>query len=603
MLRACSSRGLARGATRAAHGSGWSPRTRTRTCTTTSTASSASATAIVQDKQKKLERVLVTTPIFYVNGSPHIGHAYSGLLADALARWLRLEGHEVLFTTGTDEHGAKVERAGIDKGAASTKDYCDGISQEFRELFEALGTSHDDFIRTTEPRHGANVAALWERLQSAGFINLGEHQGWYCQSDEAFLTDKQVADQGDGKMVSLESGHAVEWVSESNYVFPLSQFHERLLEWLSANEKVAVQPSTRWNEVDAFLRQEKADGKPELDDLSVSRPRDRVRWAWPVPTDDQHSVYVWLDALANYLTASGVKIPADPDQAVSWRDAGVDRVIHVIGKDILRFHTVYWPAFLMAAGIETPDVVFAHGHWTVERTKMSKSLGNVVNPMDLVAAYGVDAVRYSLLRNGSIGADLDFSNEMLESRRRDELINTYGNLLARCTGKSLAPDDAWPGPAANTRPQDSDLASNHLSGLADVVGSHFARLEFARGAGEIMDVLYEANRVVTAEEPWVLRKKLRQDPDAPEADDLRAQLDTTMYWVLETLRVTSILLQPIVPEAAGRALDALGIPAAQRSVADARRVGDTSLKSLTMQRPKKGSVVLIPPLPKPDAQA
>lgn len=559
--------------------------------------SSSSSGGDIAAGDKGKDRVLVTTPIFYVNGSPHIGHAYSGLLADALARWLRLSGHQVLFSTGTDEHGSKVEKAAIDIGAESTKAYCDEISGQFKRLFEALGTSHDDYIRTTEDRHGEVVAQLWQRLENAGFIETGEHSGWYCQSDEAFLTEKQVTERpSDGAMVSLESGHTVEWISEKNYIFKLSKFHKELLGWLKEGpEGDAVWPSTRCNEVEAFLRQEGPNG-PELGDLSVSRPRDRVRWAWPVPNDEAQSIYVWLDALANYLTVAGAKIPTNVAEPFSWRDVGIDRVIHVIGKDILRFHSVYWPAFLIAGGIEPPSAVVAHGHWTVERTKMSKSLGNVIDPMTLIDKYGVDAVRYALLRNGSIAGDLDYSNDMLEARRRDELTNTYGNLLARCTGKNLSPDDVWPSPAARTEVGSNDLAMNFLSGLADSVGAKFERLEFARGLEEIMDVLYEANRVITVEEPWVLRKKLRQNPDAEDAPELQARYDTCMYWMLETVRVTSILLQPVIPEAAGKALDALGIPADARQVANARMVGNTAPGAYTMQRPRKGSVVIVPPM-------
>lgn len=531
--------------------------------------------------------VLVTTPIFYVNGRPNIGHAYSGLLCDALARWLRLKGRRVLFTTGTDEHGAKVEQASAAAGSASCQAFCDDVSGEFRALFAALNTSHDDFVRTTEPRHAATVAALWRRLRRGAALRRGSFAGWYCQSDEAFLTDAQVED---GK--SLESGHAVEWLQEDNYLFSLPQFQQRLAAWLhgEAGGFGSVHPPQRRNEMTAWL------SRNELRDLSVSRPRQRVRWALPVPDDAAQSVYVWVDALSNYLTVTGIEVPEDPAVPLRWEDAGVSEVYHVVGKDILRFHALYWPALLMAAGLAPPTHVIAHGHWTVQQTKMSKSLGNVVDPLELLRRFETDAVRYGLLRNGSLQDDLDFSEEALVAKRTDELANTFGNLLSRCLGRKLSPDEHWPGAAADADPQASQLAATHLLGLAEKVDKSFSRLEFPRGLQLVMSALYDANRVFTEQQPWVLRKRLGEPDLGPdERQRLQREFDTSLMWLLETLRVCSILLQPIVPESAGKALDALGIPHDARDFAHAAKVPVSAEPcAYTFERPPRGSVVLFP---------
>ncbi|CAK8993735.1 Probable methionine--tRNA ligase [Durusdinium trenchii] len=548
-------------------------------------------------------KMLVTTPIFYCNGLPHIGHAYSSLLADGLARYWRLAGRQVVLATGTDEHGSKVEEAARAQGFEETISFCDHVSGEFRKQFDALQISYDDFIRTTEERHAEKVEALWRRLHAKGAIVRGSHEGWYCQSDEAFLTDKQVEKTEDGKHVSAESGHAVEWLAESNLLFKLSDLEGEIKAWLESDGRRGphVVPQSRLHEMLALIE---AGG---LRDLSVSRPRDRVGWALPVPDDSSQSIYVWLDALTNYLTTAKVPVNPDPMMPVSWKDAGVDHVVHVIGKDILRFHTVYWPGFLIAAGIEPPDQVFVHGHWTVNGTKMSKSLGNVINPADLLKVYEVDAVRYALLRNGGISSDLDFSLQIVHNHRRDDLANTYGNLLTRCVAHKLLPDPVWPGPNAvldaRASPMLAEVAG--LPALAEQVSRDFEQLAFARGLESIMRVLASTNAGFTSSEPWVKQKQLRlleKSADHPgkaeEQLHLRTEFDTSLFWMLETLRVCSILLIPAIPTTAHKALDALGIPFDQRTLDHAQEL-TASHSVYSVNRPsKKGvPVVLLPRLP------
>jgi len=460
-----------------------------------------------------------------------------------------MQGDQVVFSTGTDEHGSKVEKAANGK---DVKEYCNKISSSFKNLFTCLGTSHDVFVRTTDDRHKQTVQALWQRLVNGGYLVQGEHEGWYCQSDEAFLTDQQVGENPDGKRVSLESGHAVEWLKEANYLFQLPKFTDRILEWL---DTTAVYPPARSNEIKGFL------SAHDIRDLSVSRPSDRVPWAIPVPGDASQSVYVWLDALTNYLTVAGIQVSPDPTVPVHW---GFDKVVHVVGKDILRFHTLYWPSFLMAAGIDPPNRVIVHAHWTVNKVKMSKSLGNVMCPVELLKKYELDAVRYTLLRNGGLVDDADFSEDSLKSRRKDELANTYGNLLSRSTANRIMPQTKWPD-VQNI--EDIPLVKNHVRPLPGVVDAYYQDFEFSKGIEAVVHLLYESNRVFTEEEPWVLIKQLKRNPENQE--ELQLKLNSIMYSMLESLRVSSLLLLPIIPDTCNKVLDSLGVSSEERSFKDA----------------------------------
>ncbi|MEM6902930.1 MAG: methionine--tRNA ligase, partial [Pseudomonadota bacterium] len=348
----------------------------------------------------------ITTPIYYVNDSPHIGHAYTTLACDVLARFKRLDGYEVKFLTGTDEHGQKVQKSAEAAGMAPQA-FTDKVSQNFRDLTGLLNFSNDDFIRTTEVRHREACQALWKKLVDQGDIYLGSYAGWYAVRDEAFYQEDELTDGPDGTKIA-PSGAACEWVEEASYFFKLSAWQDRLLEFYEANPDFIL-PTARRNEVLSFV-------KGGLKDLSVSRTT--FDWGVPVPGDDDHIMYVWLDALTNYLTAVGYPDTKSEEYSTLW-----PANLHMVGKDILRFHAVYWPAFLMAAKLPPPQRVFAHGWWTIEGQKMSKSLGNVITPESLLDNYGVDGSRYALMAEMPFGNDGNFTHENAVLRINGDLAN------------------------------------------------------------------------------------------------------------------------------------------------------------------------------------
>ncbi len=470
----------------------------------------------------------VTTPIYYVNGLPHLGHAYTTVACDALARFMRLDGYRVKFLTGTDEHGQKVEQSARAAGV-SPQAFTDRISGAFRDVTRLLNISNDDFIRTTEPRHTRAVQAIWQELQRRDEIYLGRFAGWYSVRDEAFYDETELVDGPDGRCAP--TGAAVEWFEEENYFFRLSAWQDRLLAYYEENPE-AVAPRSRRNEVISFV-------KGGLNDLSISRTS--FSWGIPVPGDSRHVIYVWLDALTNYITALGYPDVANPEFSTYW-----PTVLHVVGKDILRFHSVYWPAFLMAAGLAPPRRVFANGWWTVEGQKMSKSLGNVIPPSQLVDTYGVDPVRYFLLRELPFGHDGDFSHRAMVGRLNSDLANDLGNLAQRVlvmihrdcgavmpeAGALEAPDRALLGLAA---------------GLLETVRNHMAEQAFHLALEAIWKLVAEANRYIDEQAPWALRR----------TDAVRMR--TVLYTLAETIRHLGILVQPFVPSAAIRLLDQLGV--------------------------------------------
>lgn len=472
----------------------------------------------------------ITTPIYYVNDSPHIGHAYTTLACDAVARFMRLDGRDVHFLTGTDEHGQKVEKAARDRGM-DPQAFTDQVSTRFRDLAEVMHFSHDDFIRTTEDRHKRAVQHLWQRLVDAGEIYLGAYSGWYSVRDEAFYTESELID---GK---APTGAPVEWVEEPSYFFRLSAWQERLLAFYDAHPD-CILPETRRNEVISFVR-------GGLHDLSVSRTT--FNWGIPVPGDPDHVMYVWLDALTNYLSALGY-----PGDQTGLCEKFWPCDVHVVGKDILRFHAVYWPAFLMAAGIEPPRRVFAHGWWTNEGQKISKSVGNVIDPHELVARYGLDATRYFLLREVPFGNDGDFSHAAMLRRMNSDLANDYGNLCQRvlsmihknCAAEVPVPGDLAAADAAMLAKTESVL--DDCRRLMDRQATH-AALE------AIWTVIGEANRYVDSVAPWALRKS---DP---------ARMATVLWVLAETIRRVAILTQPFMPDASGQILDQLSVPSDHRS--------------------------------------
>jgi methionyl-tRNA synthetase len=474
----------------------------------------------------------ITTPIYYVNDQPHIGHAYTEVACDALARFMRLDGRCVKFLTGTDEHGQKVEQSARSAGI-SPQQFTDRISPAFREMARVLAISNDDFIRTTEPRHIRAVEALWRELERRGEIYLGRFAGWYAVRDEAFYSEEELVD---GK---APSGAEVEWVEEENYFFRLSAWQSRLLDYYEANPE-AVAPRSRRNEVISFVR-------GGLNDLSISRTS--FSWGVPVPGHPGHIVYVWFDALINYLSAVGYPETENAEFSIFW-----PTVFHMVGKDIVRFHAVYWPAFLMAAGLTPPRRVYAHGWWTVEGQKMSKSLGNVVAPQQLVDTYGLDPVRYFLLRELPFGSDGDFSHRAIVARLNGDLANDFGNLAQRVLvmiNRDCGAVLPAPGPLSN--PDQSLLAS--AAELLGTVRNHMDEQAFHIALEAIWRVVAEANHYVDEQAPWALR---RNDP---------ARMGTVLYALAEVIRCLAILTQPFVPIAAGKLLDQLAVPLASRDFA------------------------------------
>jgi len=475
----------------------------------------------------------ITTAISYVNGPPHIGHAYEVIATDAMARFKRLDGYDVRFLTGTDEYGQKVERTAAAAGQ-TPQAYTDAIAALFVEHAALLNISNDDFIRTTEARHTASVQAIWRAIRDAGYIYEGNYAGWYAVRDEAFYGEDELTEDADGTKRG-PTGAEVAWVEEPTYFFRLSAFQDKLLE-LYERQPDFVQPDSRRNEMIAFVRQ-------GLRDLSVSRTT--FDWGVPVPDDARHVTYVWLDALTNYITALGY-----PDTAGLYAKYWpVD--VHMIGKDITRFHAVYWPAFLMAAGLDLPRYVFAHGFLLTSGEKMSKSVGNVVAPADWVAAYGLDPVRYYLLREVPFGQDGSVSHDGIVARLNGDLANDLGNLAQRVLAMVAKNCGGAVPERGDLTAADTELLG-HAHHLLGQVREAFDALAFHRGLEAIWRVVGEANRYVDARAPWALRKT---DP---------ARMETVLYTLAEVVRHLAILVLPVMPESGAKLLDLLAVPENER---------------------------------------
>jgi methionyl-tRNA synthetase len=493
----------------------------------------------------------LTTPIYYVNGAPHIGHAYTSIAADVLARWKRLDGCDVFFLTGTDEHGQKVEKAALDAGL-DPQAFTDSIAGTFVAMARRMGISNDDFIRTTEPRHKRACEALWRRLAAAGDIYLGAYEGWYAVRDEAFYAESELAAAPDGRKLA-PTGAPVEWVREPSYFFRLSAWQDRLLAFYEANPAF-IAPASRRNEVLSFVR-------GGLTDLSISRTS--FRWGVPVPDDPDHVMYVWLDALTNYLTAVGFPDEADP----RWRFWPAD--LHLVGKDIIRFHAVYWPAFLMAAGVAPPRRVYANGWWTVDGEKMSKSLGNALDPNALVAEFGLDAIRFFLLREVPFGNDGSFSRKALISRLNVELANDLGNLAQR-TLSLVARHCGGTLPEVGPATAEDDALRAAAAALPGAMGALLDRQAFGEALEEAWKVIRAANSYVDRQAPWALA---RSD---------RARMAAVLRTLADALRGIATVLLAFMPESMGRMLDQLGVPAEERTLA-------------ALTRPLPAGVTLPPP--------
>ena len=476
----------------------------------------------------------ITTPIYYVNDIPHIGHAYCTMACDALARYKRLDGYDVMFLTGTDEHGQKIQKAALAAGM-DPKAFTDKVSQNFRDIAKTMNFSNDDFIRTTEERHYKAAQHLWNELIKRDEIYLGKYAGWYAVRDEAYYAESELTTGPSGKKIA-PSGAECEWVEEESYFFRLSNWGDKLLKFYDENPDFIL-PHYRRNEVIAFVKQ-------GMHDLSVSRTA--ISWGIPIPGNEKHVMYVWLDALTNYITAVGY-----PDVDCESYKKYWPADLHMVGKDILRFHAIYWPAFLMAAGLQPPKRVFAHGWWTNEGQKISKSLGNTIDPHDLIKTYGLDQTRYFMLREVPFGNDSDYSRAAMINRINSNLANDLGNLAQR----SLSMIAKNCGAAVPTFGAFTD-ADNALLGKAyGLLAETRREMEvqaFHKALDAVWAVIGDGNRYVDEQAPWGLKKT---DP---------ARMQTVLYVLAETVRCVAILLQPFMPDSMSAMLDQLGVPKDQR---------------------------------------
>jgi methionyl-tRNA synthetase len=482
-------------------------------------------------------RYYLTTPIYYVNDAPHIGHAYTTLACDVLARFMRLDGRDVMFLTGTDEHGQKVEKSAAVAGMGP-KDFTDKVSQNFRDLARAMNFSHDDFIRTTEARHIRACQALWERLLKNDQIYLGKYAGWYAVRDEAYYAEDELTTSPSGKKIA-PSGAEAEWVEEPSYFFRLSAWQDRLLKFYDDHPDF-IAPEVRRNEVTSFVRS-------GLRDLSVSRTS--FKWGVPVPNDPAHIMYVWLDALTNYITAAGFPDVESPTFRRFW-----PADLHMVGKDILRFHAVYWPAFLMAGDLAPPRRVFAHGWWTNEGQKISKSTGNVIDPLSLIERYGLDPVRYFLMREIPFGNDGDFSHRAMVNRMNGDLANDFGNLAQRVLSM-INKNCAAAVPDHGSFSSADQVLLGAAEGLYGRLVDEIGRQAFHTALESMWQVVAMGNRYVDEQAPWALNKN-----DPP-------RMATVLYVVADVVRRLAILAQPFMPGSCGRLLDQLAVPVDQRQFA------------------------------------
>ena len=465
----------------------------------------------------------ITTPIYYPSARPHMGHAYSSIIADFFARFKRMDGFNVHFLTGTDEHGLKIQRA-AESNNVEPHIFCDQISQTFRELSKTLNLSNTDFIRTTEDRHKKAVQHLWSELEKNGNIYLSKYSGWYSVSDEAFYSEDEIVDK-DGVKVADNSGSPVEWIEEESYFFRLSKWQDKLLDYYEKN-KDFISPKTRKKEVVSFV-------KGGLKDLSISRKA--FSWGINVPSNNEHVIYVWLDALTNYISALNYPDTKDLLFKKFWPTS-----VHLIGKDILRFHAVYWPAFLMAAEIPLPEKVYGHGWILSGEEKMSKSKGNILDPLEIINTYGLDPLRYYLIKEVSFGNDGNISQDKLEDCINSDLANNYGNLCQRVTAFAEKNCASKIPKFKNFDKEDLIILNNFTDNLP-IIRQEIDKQNINFYINFIVSALFEANKYFNDQEPW----KKKNDKD---------RLNTIIYTSLEVIRKISFMLYPIIPDSIEKAL-------------------------------------------------
>ena len=474
------------------------------------------------------KKFYITTPIYYPSAKPHMGHAYSSIIADFLARFKRIDGFDVCFLTGTDEHGLKIQRS-AEKQGLEPLEFCNQISQTFRDLSKTLNLTNTDFIRTTEERHKNTVQYLWSELEKNDDIYLSKYSGWYSVSDEAFYNEDEIEEM-DGSKVAISSKSKVEWIEEESYFFRLSKWEKPLLDYYENNPDF-IAPESKKNEVISFV-------KSGLKDLSISRKS--FSWGINVPNNKDHVIYVWLDALTNYISALNYPNTNNELFKKFWPAS-----LHLIGKDILRFHAVYWPAFLLAAKIKLPIRVYSHGWILSGDEKMSKSKGNILDPIEIINKYGLDPLRYYLIKEVSFGNDGNISQERLEDCINSDLANNFGNLCQRVTAFTIKNCESKVPNQIKFEKDDYQILNKYKDNL-NIIRNKIDKQDINFYINYIINSLFEANKYFNDQEPW--KKK----------DDL-LRLDTIIYTALEIIRKISFLLYPIIPESSLKALKIFGI--------------------------------------------
>ncbi|KAG9515959.1 hypothetical protein KCV07_g7099, partial [Aureobasidium melanogenum] len=544
----------------------------------------------------------VTTPIFYVNAAPHAGHLYTMVLADVLKRWQVLKGKKAVLLTGTDEHGMKIQQASA-KAGSDPKPFCDKGADIFKNLAARAELSNDHFIRTTDPAHKEAVEYAWHLLNERGYVYQSKHEGWYSVSDETFYPESQVhlvLDPPTGRkvMASIETGKEVEWTSEINYHFRLSAFRDKLLAYYAENPEW-ITPQAKMKEIVSAV----AAG---LEDLSISRPSSRLTWGIRVPTDPTQTIYVWLDALINYATAAGYPWAPGSEHTGGW-----PADVHIIGKDILRFHCIYWPAFLMALDLPLPKRFLTHAHWTLGKQKMAKSTGNVVNPFFALDRFGTDTMRYYMIHDGGIDNDADYDNIHIIERYKKGLQGGLGNLTARITrGKGwdvrraierFSGDYKSASPFGQGHAREAAIVEFEqlLVELPQAVDSRMEALRPNLALKGLMDNIYAANAFLQSQAPWDIAAGLKKGDlvdNVSSKEDAELQMDYIIFLSTEMLRLAGIMLQPVMPAKAKQLLDMLGVADDRRNFADAQLGADKDYGVSRVPQGKGQAGVLFAPL-------